>query len=245
MVGYYGDGAKAVKSGPKLADLIEFLAANTKAEHINILGYSAGATVVVEGIYALRDRHPEMDAAALQKNFRVGNVLLTGADVDLKHFVRKQFARVIDVPEYLQITVSSRDSAMSMSKMLHGGSRLGRANAKELKREEIEQLAKSTKLQVINVTDVKGAHDAAGGFGGHGYWYANPWVSSDVLTMFIWQLPPDQRGLVHVPGKKTWMYPDDYPNRLRAMVTEQVRLMREKRGPATSTAAGQAGAEAR
>ena len=87
MVGYYGDGAKAVKSGPKLADLLEFLAANTKAQHINILGYSAGATVGVEGIFSGPSTGANL-VAAIQVADRLGpghRVVTVQVDSGLKY----------------------------------------------------------------------------------------------------------------------------------------------------------------
>ena len=63
--------------------------------------------------------------------------------------------------------------------------------------EQVEGVAKVTKLYVLDVTKVKGPQsDSSGGIAGHGYWYSNPWILSDTLLTFIWQLPPGERGLV-------------------------------------------------
>lgn len=133
-----------------------------------------------------------------------------------------------DVAQFVEITVSKNDAALGMAQQMHRVSRLGRPNVKELSRDQIEQLAAQTKLYAVDVTDVKGPQNEGGGMAGHGYWYANPWVSSDILTTLIWQLPPDQRGLVRVPGKYVWTFPKDYPDRVHTFVTEQVRLLRDK-----------------
>ncbi len=238
LLDYGGDVSRAIKSGPNLARLIEFIAANTKAQHINLLGYSAGATLLVEGLVCLRERHAELDEAALQKKLRVGNVVLVAADVDLKHFVKSQLEDLVAVPQFVEITVSRGDKALLWSKRRHLGTRLGRASAGDLSREQVEEVAKVTKLYVLDVTKVKGPHsDSAGGIGGHGYWYANPWVLSDTLTTFIWQLPPGERGLVNVPGKKTWTFPDDYPERINAVLAQQLPMLKKKlETPATPTA---------
>ena len=226
---YSGDVNRARASAPHLAELIEFLAANTKAEHINVLGYSAGATLVVEGLGELRKRHPESNAEALCKQLRVGNVMLAAADLDLQTFVREQLEAITDVAQHVSLTVSSKDKALSWASMLQGSSRLGRPDVKELTPQDLEAVAKHKNLHVIDVSRVKGPHSDKSGIAGHGYWYTNPWVSSDVLTTLIWQLPPEQRGLVPVPDKWRWTFPPDYPQRVRAVVSEEMRRLGSER----------------
>lgn len=228
LIDYPADVGRAEASAPNLARLIEFVATHTKAQHINVLGYSAGGTLVVDGFQALRERHKDLDDAAVRERFRVGNIVLAAADVDLKTFVKEQLESMTDVAQFVEITVSKNDGALSMAQKMHRVSRLGRPNIKELSREQIDQLARETKLYAVDVTDVKGPQNEGGGMAGHGYWYANPWVSSDILTTLIWQLPPDRRGLTRVPGKYVWTFPKDYPDRVHTFVTEQVKLLRDK-----------------
>jgi esterase/lipase superfamily enzyme len=229
LMQYSGDVNRARASAPHLAELIEFLAANTKAEHINVLGYSAGATLVVEGLAELRKRHAESNAEALRKELRVGNVMLAAADLDLQTFVREQLEALADVAEHVSLTVSSKDKALSWASTLQGGSRLGRPDVKELTPQDLEAVSKHKNLHVIDVSTVKGPHSDKSGTAGHGYWYTNPWVSSDVLTTLIWQLPPEQRGLVRVPDKWRWTFPPDYPQRVRAVVSEEMRRLGSER----------------
>jgi len=66
-------------------------------------------------------------------------------------------------------------------------------------------------LQVIDVSDVRGAHEM-GGMRGHGYWYANDWISTDVTLSLRHPIPPEKRCLVNMPGtSRIWRLPDDYP----------------------------------
>ena len=65
-------------------------------------------------------------------------------------------------------------------------------------------------LQGIDVTDVRGAHEF-GGMRGHGYWYANDWISTDLILSLREPIPPQKRCLV--PGGaqgKSWSFPPDY-----------------------------------
>ena len=236
LINYTGDVNRAKKSAPNLARLIEFLAAQTHAEHINVLGYSAGATLVVDGMVALRRNHLDLDEKGLQERLRVGNVVLAAADVDARHFVKNQLVSVTAIPKYVAITISENDKAMGMAAKLRGGSsRLGRPDIDDLTPAEVEDVAKQTKLYAIDVSAVKGPHSESQGIGGHGYWYTNPWVSSDILCTLVWQVPPDQRGLVRIPGRFGWTFPDDYPDRVHEIVSKQVELLRTKNAAPTST----------
>ncbi|MHC4776240.1 MAG: hypothetical protein ACYTBR_13380, partial [Planctomycetota bacterium] len=67
-----------------------------------------------------------------------------------------------------------------------------------------------------------------GGFGGHGYWYNNSWVSTDILASLRWQLPADQRGLELLrEGGRQWFFPGDYPQRIDDLVLEKIRAAGE------------------
>jgi len=75
----------------------------------------------------------------------------------------------------------------------------------------LERLAADPRLQVIDVSDVRGAHEL-GGMRGHGYWYANDWISTDVTLSLRHPIPPEKRCLVNMPGtSRIWRLPDDYP----------------------------------
>ena len=60
--------------------------------------------------------------------------------------------------------------------------------------EEIERLAADPRLQAIDVSNVRGAHEM-GGMKAQGYWYANDWISTDVTLSLRNPIPPAQRCL--------------------------------------------------
>jgi hypothetical protein len=75
----------------------------------------------------------------------------------------------------------------------------------------LDRLAADPRLQVIDVTDVRGAHEM-GGMKGHGYWYANDWISTDITLSLRHPIPPQRRCLVRKTGTRAvWRIPDDYP----------------------------------
>ena len=100
---------------------------------------------------------------------------------------------------------------------------------KELTPQDLEAVARHMNLHVIDVSTVKGPHSDKSGTAGHGYWYTNPWVSSDVLTTLIWQLSPEERGLVRLPDKSRWTFPPDYPTRVRTVVAAEMRRLSSDR----------------
>jgi hypothetical protein len=59
----------------------------------------------------------------------------------------------------------------------------------------------------------------------HSFWYDDPWVSSDLLLTFLFNLSPRDRGLADgvselAPGKEAvhWYFPRDYDARLPAVL---------------------------
>ena len=75
--------------------------------------------------------------------------------------------------------------------------------------QDIERLAADPRFQAVDVTEVRGAHEM-GGMRGHGYWFANDWISSDVALSLRHPIPPAERCLVPVQGRTVWKFPEDY-----------------------------------
>jgi esterase/lipase superfamily enzyme len=77
--------------------------------------------------------------------------------------------------------------------------------------QQLDRLAADPRLQVVDVSDVRGAHEM-GGMKGHGYWYANDWISTDITLMLRHPIPPAERCLVNdAQRRRVWRMPDDYP----------------------------------
>ncbi len=89
----------------------------------------------------------------------------------------------------------------------------------------METLASDERLVGIDVTSVPGPHEL-GGMRGHGYWVANPWISTDVLLSMIYPFDPRWRGLAHGPGRGLWTFPGDYPERVGAAVYQAAPELR-------------------
>ena len=232
---YGSDVERGKKSAHYLADLIELLARRTDAESINVLAYSAGAVATADALCQLRDRYPDDDADALSKRLRIGNVIFAASDLDLQAFAREQLNRIEDIGQNTIIYIAANDAALGFASFGAGASRLGRPDLKalHLSKEQVEQAAKDTSMQVVDVTDVPGPHAGFGGFRGHGYWYANDWIMTDLLVVLRWQIPAGERGLVRKPGMARWFFPKDYPTRVYDAVHQLAR--QPTTSPATPT----------
>lgn len=207
---YLTDCPRAERYIPDIERLIALLA-RSSAERINVMAYSCGSPLLAATLARLRARHPAEGRAELAKRYRIGNIIFAASDVDLKTFAREHVPPSLDLAQQLVVYASRNDRALGFSSLVAGASRLGRPDIADLTPEELERLAADPRFQVIDVSDVRGAQEM-GGMKGHGYWYANEWISSDVTLSLRHAIPPAQRCLVNPPGKqRVWQFPDNYP----------------------------------
>ncbi len=144
--------------------------------------------------------------------------MFAASDIGVRDFVENDLKVFHPVPTSIRVTISSDDGILRMSAGM-GQKRMGVAGAgEELTREELEELDRlAPKIDVIDVSHYDEGRDG-GSFSGHGYWYQNAWVATDVLASFRWDVQPDVRGLERIEGKPTWYFPNDYPQRITDLV---------------------------
>jgi len=207
---YLTDCPRAERYIPDIERLIALLA-RSSAEKVNVLAYSCGSPLLAAALARLRARHPAEGRAELAKRYRIGNIIFAASDVDLKTFAHEYVPPGLDLGQQLIVYASRNDRALGFSSLIAGASRLGKPDIADLSPKELERLAADPRLQVIDVSDVRGAHEL-GGMRGHGYWYANDWISTDVTLSLRHPIPPEKRCLVNMPGtSRIWRLPDDYP----------------------------------
>lgn len=207
---YITDCPRAEAYIPDIERLLAVLS-RTNAQFINVMAYSCGSPLLAEALQRLRARDPGLDTKALQAKYRLGNVIFVASDVDLKTFAREYVKPALDLSRQVIVYVSRLDRALGFSTIVAGASRLGRPDIKDLTVEELEILSADPRFQAIDVTSVRGAHEM-GGMKGHGYWYANEWISTDVALSLRYPIPPANRCLVNKPaGTRVWQMPDNYP----------------------------------
>jgi hypothetical protein len=58
----------------------------------------------------------------------------------------------------------------------------------------------------------------------HDFWYAHPWVSSDILTLFLFHKRPADRGLVEAVKDNNicyWIFTPDCPERIIDIISSK------------------------
>ena len=216
---YLSDCRSARAFVPNIARLIEMVAEQSQARRLNLIAFSCGSPLLAEALVQLRQEHPDEDRAALQRRYRIANDIYIAADIDLQTFARSHLPVLTEIAGRTEVYLSQDDTALRFAALLARASRLGRPRFEELTREELKTLANNEQLVSIDVTDVEGAHELTG-MRGHGYWFANQRVSSDVLLSMVYPFDPTWRGLVHAPGLGLWTFPSDYPRRVGDAVYE-------------------------
>lgn len=208
---YTSDLETAALSSHNLRIFIEYLAEETDAEQIHIIGYSAGTRLVINALAQLTFIHFNDDKASIRKRYRLGHVILVGSDFDRHLFGAYLNEGLMKVPETASVYLSGKDKALGVSSWLFGRQRLGQKWTEGLDPQVAGYLRKTPTLRFIDVTDAAGATTD----NGHAYFRKSPWASSDILMTLMFDLQPQERGLVQDPETLIWTFPVDYIQRLR------------------------------
>jgi esterase/lipase superfamily enzyme len=208
---YTSDLETATLSSHNLRIFIEYLAENTDAEKIHIVGYSAGTRVVINALAQLTFIHLKDNQASIREQYRLGQIVLVGSDFDRHLFGTYLNEGFMKVSEAVSVYLSGKDKALGISSWLFGRQRLGQKWTDSMNPQLATYLRKTPTLRFIDVTDATGA--ATGN--GHAYFRTSPWASSDILMTLMFELEPDERGLVQDSETLIWTFPGDYIQRLR------------------------------
>jgi esterase/lipase superfamily enzyme len=171
--------------------LIEFLAQNTDARQIHLIGHSAGSRIVCNALKELRLINYTASEAMLRKTLKIGHVMLIGADFDrmmLRSYYRDN---ILDLVRKATIYVSRKDMVLSMVSILFGTPRLGDKVRRDLSDEALKVLRNNEKVCFVDVTNAQGAQEGSG----HLYLLTSPAISSDMILTLRDGLSPSQRGL--------------------------------------------------
>jgi len=193
---------------------LQYLAEETNAEQIHLVGYSMGTRIVTRAVAQLALMHHEYSPEELQRKLRIGHVILAGSDLDRQVASQYLADGFLEVPRHLSIYMSSRDRALGMSRFLTRRKRLGEMWSEGTLANRVADYLheREADLSAIYVTAAEGATTG----NGHAYFRDSPWVSSDILMTLAYDLPPNDRGLVrNDEDTPIWAFPPDYIDRLR------------------------------
>jgi esterase/lipase superfamily enzyme len=214
---YFGDAETAMTTAYGLRVFLEYLAEETKAKRIHIIGYSQGTRLVIQTLYNIALINHNKSREAVQKKMRIGRVVLIGSDVERQMMGTFIADGLLKVPQHLTVYVSEGDKALDLSTFFFGRKRLGQMfSPGEMALTTAEFLWETPQVSVVNVTAAEGATSG----NGHSYFRSSPWASSDMLMALRYGLPPGERGLVQSDDSPIWTFPEDYIDRLRTKLIE-------------------------
>ncbi len=212
---YLRDLETAVGYARNLRIFLEYLAKETDAERIHVLGYSAGTQLVARTLEQLALMNHERDVEQIHTDLKIDHVILVGSDLDREVFGAYVADGLLRVPQHLSIYISEKDKALSLSRFLTRRERLGQMWSQDMDPGVADYLYQNeAAISIINVTE---ASQATAG-NGHGYFRQSPWASSDILITLAYGLSPMERGLVRGEDLPIWTFPTDYIERLRAAI---------------------------
>lgn len=194
--------------------LIEFVAENTDAEEIHVIGYSNGTRLVTRALEQLALIHHDETADEIYDQLRLRNVILVGSDLDRDVFGVYMSDGMLNVSKHMSVYMSVHDTALGFSQFVSRRQRLGQMWG--AKGGELHPLARQAminhrdRVSFINVSEAEGASSG----NGHGYFRASPWASSDILMSIYYGLTPEERGLVEQDDLPVFAFPTDYISRL-------------------------------
>jgi esterase/lipase superfamily enzyme len=247
IIRYGKDIANIRETVPVLARFIRLLAKHSTVRRINLLAYSAGATLATETLALLGEDTSIPDRKAYKDSLRLGSVYFAAPDTDLDEFVQ-QYRNYHDIIDHVTITVNPDDTVLAIAQAYRFGkaeqdrdeldteevttkSRLGAPNVDDISEEDAQwliELSHTPKLSLI-VIDAKAIPVVSKG--AHDYWYSSPWISTDTLLELNIHATPAQRGLSQYKGKhgaRVWYFPPDYDQRVAVIIKQWVEELERR-----------------
>ncbi len=231
LLRYGEDVSNIMETVPTFARYLKLLSRHTTAKRINILSYSAGATLTTKTLAMLGADRSYADRKAYKDSLRLGSIYFAAPDTDFDDFI-EEYRQYEDIVDRVTVTVNHNDSVLGMSRtMFHAKdgpkknsqqiqsrkSRLGKPDIRDLTESQAEWIIAKTRDTNFDVLEVD--YNAIPGLskGSHDYWYQNPWTSTDALLSLNFHAHPSERGLVSREGEnlpRIWFFPPDYDARV-------------------------------
>lgn len=213
---YSRDIETAFGGAPHLAEFLSLLVAHTKAREIDVMTYSAGATIGSDALALLAENDP-------QAATRLGEVYHAAPDADFRAFV-DDLGIYTGKARRVTTAVNLGDSALRLAGAVNRASRAGRPDLRELSPEASHWLLGAAAEEGLEILQVRPENMPNLAASSHTFWYDDPWVSNDLLLTLLFNLAPGARGLereISVSGAPYWTFPPDYPARIAALAASR------------------------
>jgi len=221
LLRYAVDVNNARRTVPVFTRLLELLGRYSTARNIDILAYSAGAQVLSPALAELREKYADENIEQLKQRLRLGEIYFAAPDVDFRVFL-ENLATYIDLPNHVTLALNPDDSVLKFAARHHKVSRAGRPDPDELSGEETRWVIEASRKMPLDILWITSETIPDMDKGSHSFWYSHPWVSTDVLVLFLLQARPAERGLAEYEGEKggrVWYFPDDYPEQVSQAIS--------------------------
>ena len=103
---------------PAFVRFIKLLARHTSARKINILAYSAGATLTTKSLAVLGNNTEQPDRAAYRESLRLGSIYFAAPDTDFDEFV-DEYRSYQDIVDNVTVTVNQTDTVLGIAMEEH------------------------------------------------------------------------------------------------------------------------------
>jgi len=218
VLAYASDIESTSLTANNLRIFLEYLALNTDADNIHIIGHSAGTRVVINTLFQLLLEHKGQERSVFKERFRIGHVILAASDFDRDLFGTYLYHGLLNVVGDFTIYMSGGDKSLRASRWFLGRRRLGQLKKDDEMKPGVANYFRSRDdIVLIDSTDAKKALEGKG----HFYFRYSPWVSSDILINLMYSLSAQERGLVKAEELPVWEFPPDYIERLKSSLIDQ------------------------
>ena len=226
----YGTDVRNIRSTvPTFVRYLRLLAKHSSARKINILAYSAGATLVNEALAILGEDTTTSDRQDYKDSLRLGTIYFAAPDTDFDDWVI-QYRSYQDIVDSVTVTINMEDSTLAMAQEDRSArafksweyeapakSRLGRPDLEDINTADAEWVQAQTKTSKLDVLFIDPTTIPGIEKGSHAFWYQSPWVSNDAMLNIELHASPASRGLAEYEtkrGTRIWYFPADYEDRI-------------------------------
>lgn len=238
----YGTDIRNIRQTvPSFVRFIRFLAEHSSARKINILAYSAGATLTTEGLAVLGRDSSNPDRQAYKDSLRIGAVYFAAPDTDFDDWV-DEYRSYHDIVDSVTVTINPNDTVLGIAQedrrwkaygnwaeYIDGSttkSRLGRPDLDDISEQDARWLIEMSNTGNLDIIDIDPNAIPGLGKGDHDFWYSSPWVSTDALLDINLHANPGDRGLAMRRGDygaRIWYFPEDYEKRVLEAINNLAR----------------------